>query len=766
MISDDEAQDLKVWVTKRLEDISDADSDVLADYVLALLRTETAEPELRANTIANLEDFLRENTITFVDEVLTVIRNKSYVPGYVPPVQSTLFQAPSNTSQASFPGALQPPTQPSASLQGNGSTGGGALNPRKRSFNNTQDGRMDWQSNRGDRQIKQMRRGDSQNSGYGRGGRGNYNGNNNRGYQPTVPVNTLLPSSMSNIMDSIPTMPSFDPNNPLAALMALQGMGLPGMPQLPLASSPPVQNPGQFANNSNHARSGKSNNPCRDYETKGYCMRGTACPYKHSNDPILVPTPQEEYDPKTPSLNESPRFPFPTNGSPSYPSGPTPSRGRGRGQDFRGGRGNPNQPRRNNNRADFSSAGPNYDREIKSIVVEQIPEDHFDDQSVRAFFSEFGNIEEVTMKPYKRLAIVKYDAYEAASAAYESPKVIFDNRFVKVYWYKPGDPSLAHSNGKPQGDSPSTTAKPEEPIFDKEKFEKDSLAAQKRLEEKKALMRDAEAKREALEKQKAELSRRQEEEKAKLMEKLKAKGHASNGDTPMTEAKTTVNGERGKKANLQTEALKATLAALEAEAKSLGMDPASLGELPSSTSSYRGRGRGGARGSYRGWEGFTGRGDYRGGYRGRGAPYRGRGGGAYNLDNRTKRVKVEGVVFDGERDEGLRGHLLSIGEFTAIEPFDTSEPSGPQVVTFKDRPTAEQFVHGPADIPGVGKVSYSWVNIPSTAAPAPKAADEDTDMGGTGDLDGQARNDGMDMGNAHVPDREVDWDVAEDDGWN
>lgn len=42
---------------------SDADSDVLADYVLALIRADTPEPELRANAIENLEDFLKERML-------------------------------------------------------------------------------------------------------------------------------------------------------------------------------------------------------------------------------------------------------------------------------------------------------------------------------------------------------------------------------------------------------------------------------------------------------------------------------------------------------------------------------------------------------------------------------------------------------------------------------------------------------------------------------------------------------------------------------
>ena len=91
IISEEEATKLKSWVVKKLEDMyvltnflpdqrlstfqrtapsinltdyvvsisSDADSDVLADYVLALVRADTPEPELRLNVIENLEDFLR-----------------------------------------------------------------------------------------------------------------------------------------------------------------------------------------------------------------------------------------------------------------------------------------------------------------------------------------------------------------------------------------------------------------------------------------------------------------------------------------------------------------------------------------------------------------------------------------------------------------------------------------------------------------------------------------------------------------------------------
>ncbi len=40
---------------------SDADSDVLADYVIALVRTEAPDDEVRTSSIENLEDFLRDS---------------------------------------------------------------------------------------------------------------------------------------------------------------------------------------------------------------------------------------------------------------------------------------------------------------------------------------------------------------------------------------------------------------------------------------------------------------------------------------------------------------------------------------------------------------------------------------------------------------------------------------------------------------------------------------------------------------------------------
>ena len=108
-----------------------------------------------------------------------------------------------------------------------------------------------------------------------------------------------------------------------------------------------------------------------------------------------------------------------------------------------------------------------------------------------------------------------------------------------------------------------------------------------------------------------------------------------------------------------------------------------------------------------------------------------------------------------------------MGDYEDIEPTDSSNPSQSQTITFKDRFTAEKFMYGSKDIPGVGQVDFSWVNtpLPPVTIPSTKAngaENEDTDMGGanaTGD-----NSIGKEFGGQPLQ-AEVDYDVAEDDDW-
>ncbi|KAF2101699.1 hypothetical protein NA57DRAFT_73138 [Rhizodiscina lignyota] len=716
---------LKAWVVKKLENISDADPEVLGEYIVVLLRNgnDSSDEQVKQDCLENLSDFLKDHTQKFVDDIFAAIQSKSFLASETSPPKTLTPTAPS----------FNPPTGPAArfghSLGPNGLESQSQL--RKRSWNNREeslptDGR-DAHYNRDDRNIKQMRRGGRTQDGFG--GSGGQRGPS-RGQQSPIggmpgqgQVSMPQTGGFPQIQAQQPAFPPFDPNE-MAALMAMTAahMGFPNLPGQPQFSpNQPTSRYQQYTGRPMPPK--KLGQRCRDYDNQGFCVRGSSCPYEHGNDRIVVPSAgaPEEYDPTNASLStvaagQSPTRTFNNSRGRS-------DRGRGDRRHDRGGR------------ASFSMAGPNYDHSNTTIVVEQIPEEKFTEEDVRGFFGEFGKILEVNMKPYKRLAIVKYEDFFGARNAYHSPKTIFDNRFVKVYWYKPEQqhnlPSA--SAGAANGTNPATSKTFEAPEqkgdsdemqIDMAEFTAKQAEAQKVHEEKLKKLQEAETRKEEL----LQKVKQQAEERKKLMAKLKLKEQPGKSSTALangagqevTEANGGKKGMSVDEKSSTTDTLKAKLAELEAEAESRGM---SLDEPLSEWGSFRGRGRGAGyrgRGTYVPFgRGFN---SYRGaaGYRGRGgAPYVG--GGVMRLDNRPKRVSVSlsrsgQEEWDEKKDEALRVHLMNNFEIQSVEPHPQRKDV--QVVTFKERYVAETFLANTSVIEGVGKVDVAWVPN-TTTAPAP-----------------------------------------------
>lgn len=460
----------------------------------------------------------------------------------------------------------------------------------------------------------------------------------------------------------------------------------------------------------------KKRGRCRDYDNKGYCARGQNCKFEHTNGPdstsFNLPVPQmsgqiqlptegrsqsdfqhapaangghasqqgsfvlpdttffgmfpmlewpgltqyTEYDPNTATMMAPSVMPQFSQQQPSN----------GNSNNRRDNRQGQNQRRTGPPRASFSAAGPVHDKTQTKVVVESIPEENFNEEQVRGFFSQYGNIEEVTMMPYKRLAIVKYDNWGSANAAYRSPKVIFDNRFVKVFWYKdekhadignggangPKSGAAAAANGS--GDA-LANGQEDEPELDMEEFTRRQEEAQKTHEEKMRKKQELEEQRAELEKRQKELQAKHEAEKQRLLAKL-ASSRKNSSETGADGTGSEDKAGDGSKSS-QNEALRATLAKLQEEAKAFGLDPHASPEhdamISTYSSGYTPRGRGGfPRG--------------RGGYAPR-ASYRGRGGrgnihaayAAFSLDNRPRKVAMSGVDFSApDKDEALRQHLF------------------------------------------------------------------------------------------------------------
>ena len=126
--------------------------------------------------------------------------------------------------------------------------------------------------------MKQMRRG-----GMNNGSRGGFQNPNGSGYPPQPPFpGPQMPGFLS-MPAGAPPM-SFDPNDPMAAMIALQALGMP-LPPVP-GTGPPGFVPPVAGKTKIDAR-------CRDYDIKGICERGIACPFNHGDDQIFIPPGQQ-----------------------------------------------------------------------------------------------------------------------------------------------------------------------------------------------------------------------------------------------------------------------------------------------------------------------------------------------------------------------------------------------------------------------------------------------------------------------------------------
>ncbi|KAK2828147.1 hypothetical protein Q5P01_019181 [Channa striata] len=70
---------LKSWLAKLLEPICDADPSALANYVVALVKKDKPEKELKALCADQLEVFLQKETIGFVDKLFECLTTKNYL---------------------------------------------------------------------------------------------------------------------------------------------------------------------------------------------------------------------------------------------------------------------------------------------------------------------------------------------------------------------------------------------------------------------------------------------------------------------------------------------------------------------------------------------------------------------------------------------------------------------------------------------------------------------------------------------------------------
>ncbi|KNC98627.1 uncharacterized protein SPPG_06309 [Spizellomyces punctatus DAOM BR117] len=244
---------------------------------------------------------------------------------------------------------------------------------------------------------------------------------------------------------------------------------------------------------------GRGRRPCRDYEERGYCLRGDACPYDHGVDRIVVddipmvggrppfdlmgPAPlgpmtgmrapfsvpynagvsgrtQYEIEPYEPGMQISlasegydpERASF---ASAARAGGENGGLGKGDNQAAAGapfnvpqGHGGPISTSPDISRGGFRNPrgfsrrgggrGGFFGHSSQrgdTLCVQSIPPEFCSIDKINAFFKKFGTITNIKLDVPSSKAVVQFSRHQEAMAAYRSPDPIFGNRFVRVFWF-------------------------------------------------------------------------------------------------------------------------------------------------------------------------------------------------------------------------------------------------------------------------------------------------------------------------------------------
>ncbi|ORX45510.1 hypothetical protein DM01DRAFT_1340016 [Hesseltinella vesiculosa] len=146
---------------------------------------------------------------------------------------------------------------------------------------------------------------------------------------------------------------------------------------------------------------------CFDYDQKGYCLRGDNCPYDHGDNALVMDSMQPQQ--------------VQQQGYGNYQQSHLPGGPRSRG------------PRVAKEDLPYSTRYTPYSTRL---VLDSIPDDKCNLDAVNEYFSKFGKLINLSVQPEHRRAFIQYGVHQQALAAYQSPTVIFGNRFVKVFWEK------------------------------------------------------------------------------------------------------------------------------------------------------------------------------------------------------------------------------------------------------------------------------------------------------------------------------------------
>ncbi|XP_041049243.1 RNA-binding protein 27 isoform X4 [Carcharodon carcharias] len=304
------------WLSRALDPICDADPSALAKYVVALVKKDKPEKELKALCVDQLDVFLQKETVGFVDKLFDALSTKNYVPRPEQLVQETLKQDMQPTWQ-------EREDKKEVPLYDEDQDGRKSLLKKSHSPFKPVLGPIDTRT-RDDKKREERRRRDFERYPHPRDlYRERYDRRRGRSYShsPTKSASRSRSRSRDRTRDlgrSNSTSREQHKDRSKFELERNEGSENMYVPSCTSSNSSteqyfsgghaassavtvvaPAHHPdntteswSNFYNNhtgtNSFGRNAAPKRRCRDYDEKGFCMRGDLCLFDHGNDPLIV----------------------------------------------------------------------------------------------------------------------------------------------------------------------------------------------------------------------------------------------------------------------------------------------------------------------------------------------------------------------------------------------------------------------------------------------------------------------------------------------
>ncbi|XP_072729873.1 RNA-binding protein 27 isoform X3 [Ciconia boyciana] len=301
---------LKSWLAKLLEPICDADPSALANYVVALVKKDKPEKELKAFCADQLDVFLQKETSGFVDKLFESLYTKSYLPS-LEPTKVEAKPAGQEKEEVKEELSLKQNFQESVEEERDG---------RKKKYSSPQRSRADsseqrtrekkrddgkWRDydryyDRSDlyREKSGWRRGRSKSRSKSRGlsrSRSRSRGRS-KDRDTSRSVEHRERSKFKSERNDVEG--SYNPVSVSPSKSTEQYSSAQSIPSAVTVIAPAhhLENTTEswsnyYNNHSNPSSFGRNPPPkrrCRDYDERGFCVLGDLCQFDHGNDPLVV----------------------------------------------------------------------------------------------------------------------------------------------------------------------------------------------------------------------------------------------------------------------------------------------------------------------------------------------------------------------------------------------------------------------------------------------------------------------------------------------